>query len=127
MDYCSTPSTCDRLGCQYISPTRPPPVPPLATHVAMLTIANARLRTALAEKDAEIGRLRATVASPWDDKPLPEDAAIMATHPMNDPSPEAADRYGEAMRLVGARHGKHALVELVAWLLARAALQEPKP
>jgi len=51
------------------------------------------------------------------DKPLPEDAAIAAAHPMHS---GRHDLYGEAMRLVGARNSKAGLVELVTWLLLRA-------
>ena len=53
----------------------------------------------------------------WGDKPLPEDAAIAAAHPMRS---GRHDLYGEAMRLVGARHSKAGLVELVTWLLLKA-------
>lgn len=49
-----------------------------------------------------------------DDEPLPEDEAISAAHPMRTGRHEL---YGEAMRLVGARHSKGALVDLVNWLL----------
>lgn len=53
----------------------------------------------------------------WADKPLPEDAEITAAHPLNS---GRHDLYMEAMRLVGARHSKGALVELVTWLLLKA-------
>lgn len=54
----------------------------------------------------------------WDDdKPLPEDAEISAAHPLRS---GRHDLYQEAMRLVGARHSKFALVELVTWLLLKA-------
>ncbi len=53
----------------------------------------------------------------WDnDKPLPEDAAIMAAHPM---STGDHARYDVARRLVNAKYSKGALVELVNWLLSR--------
>lgn len=48
------------------------------------------------------------------DQPLPEDEAIKAAHPLRS---GRHDLYGEAMRLVGAKHSKAALVELVNWLL----------
>lgn len=48
------------------------------------------------------------------DRPLPEDAEIKAAHPLRT---GRHDLYQEAMRLVGARHSKHGLVELVTWLL----------
>ena len=54
----------------------------------------------------------------WGDKSLPEDSAIQAAHPLNGGDP---DRMAEAMRLVGAKRSKAALVELVNWLLAREA------
>lgn len=55
--------------------------------------------------------------SKWGDQPLPEDAEITAAHPMNS---GRHDLYAEAMRLVGARRSKAALVELVTWLLLKA-------
>ncbi len=48
------------------------------------------------------------------DKPLPEDEEIAAAHPLN--TGEHA-LYAEAMRLIGAKHSKGALVDLVNWLL----------
>jgi hypothetical protein len=53
-----------------------------------------------------------------DDKPLPEDEAIAAAHPLKT---KKHDLYAEAMRLVGAKKTKGALVELVNWLLASVA------
>lgn len=50
----------------------------------------------------------------WDDRPLPEDEAIKAAHPLRT---NRHDLYQEAQRLVGAKHSKFALVELVNWLL----------
>lgn len=50
------------------------------------------------------------------DRPLPEDESIKATHPIRS---GRYDLHRTAMRLVGARHSKHALVELVNWLLHR--------
>jgi hypothetical protein len=49
-----------------------------------------------------------------EDSPLPEDDAIDAAHPTRS---GRHDLYEEAMRLVGARHSKGALVALVNWLL----------
>jgi hypothetical protein len=54
----------------------------------------------------------------WADQPLPEDEAIRAAHPIYT---GRHDRYLEAMRLVGAKRSKGALVCLVNWLLQRAA------
>lgn len=55
----------------------------------------------------------------WDDdKPLPEDEAIKAAHPLRS---GRHDLYQEAMRLVGAKRSKGALVELVTWLLLQRA------
>ncbi len=71
---------------------------------------------------AEIERLRAELdGSTWADKPLPEDAAIDAAHPLRTDTKEAHARYTEAMRLVGARRSKGGLVEMVNWLLAEKA------
>ena len=52
----------------------------------------------------------------WSDQPTPEDAAIDAVFPTRS---GRHDLYAEAMRLVGARHSKNALVSLVNWLLHR--------
>ena len=57
------------------------------------------------------------------DKPLPEDAAIDAAHPLRS---NRHDLYQEAMRLVGAKHSKSALVDLVNWLLLRTDTAETK-
>ena len=74
------------------------------------------LRTTREERD----KLKARVpefGQPWEgDKPLPEDAAINRAHPL---MTQAHELYREAMRLVGARHSKYGLVELVNWLLCR--------
>lgn len=53
----------------------------------------------------------------WEDQPIPEDEAIKAAHPTRSGQHEA---YQEAMRLVGAKRSKAALVELVNWLLLEA-------
>jgi hypothetical protein len=52
-----------------------------------------------------------------DQQPTPDEAAIRAAHPMIS---GRHDLYAEAMRLVGARHSKGDLVDLVTWLLLRA-------
>lgn len=49
------------------------------------------------------------------DMPLPEDDAIQAVHPTRSGRHAL---YAEAMRFVGAKHSKYALVDLVNWLLA---------
>lgn len=49
-----------------------------------------------------------------DDRPLPEDGQISAAFPTRS---GRHDLYGEAMRLVGAKRSKGALVALVTWLL----------
>ena len=59
----------------------------------------------------------------WDDTPLPEDAAIDAAHPSRTGQHEIWD---EAMRFVGARRSKGALVGLVNWLLATLAREREK-
>lgn len=53
-----------------------------------------------------------------DDLPLPEDNEIRAAHPTRT---GRHDLYAEAMRLVGAKRSKGALVDLVVWLLHRAS------
>lgn len=57
----------------------------------------------------------------WRDAQLPEDAAIAEAFPANS---GRHDLYAEAMRLVGAKHSKGALVMLVNWLLHRSAPNE---
>lgn len=54
----------------------------------------------------------------WDDdRPLPEDEAIDAAFPTRS---GRHDTYQEAMRMVGAKRSKGALVSLVNWLLIKA-------
>lgn len=60
----------------------------------------------------------------WGDKPIPEDAAIKAAHPIRT---KRHDLYEEAQRMVGAKRGKFALVELVNWLLHRVDAATWKP
>lgn len=55
-----------------------------------------------------------------EDRPLPEDAAIAAAFPTRS---GLHDVYQEAMRLVGAKRSKGALVGLVNWLLVEQARQ----
>lgn len=50
----------------------------------------------------------------WEDSALPEDADIKAAHPTRT---GRHDLYAEAMRLVGAKHSKRGLIDLVNWLL----------
>lgn len=52
----------------------------------------------------------------WADRPTPEDAAIAEAFPTRS---GRHDTYQRAMRLVGDRHSKGALVALVNWLLIR--------
>lgn len=64
--------------------------------------------------------------SEWDDDedvPLPEDDAIAAAHPTRT---GRHDLYAEALRLVGARHSKGGLVDLVNWLLADREAERAK-
>jgi hypothetical protein len=70
------------------------------------------LREALALVDGE---------PEWADRPLPEDDEISAAFP---PRSGRHDLYVEAMRLVGAKQSKGALVALVNWLLLRIAMRE---
>lgn len=51
-----------------------------------------------------------------DDKPLAEEADIVAAHPTNSGSDET---FVEALRMVGAKRSKYGLVALVNWLLVR--------
>jgi hypothetical protein len=52
-----------------------------------------------------------------EDQPLREDDTIKAAHPSR--ADANHETYGEAMRLVGAKRSKGALVALVNWLLVR--------
>ena len=54
---------------------------------------------------------------------MTEQEQIEATHPMNT---GRHDLYKEALRLVGERHAKYDLVDLVNWFLVRLDLWEPK-
>ena len=53
-----------------------------------------------------------------DDQAIPEDDAIHAAHPLQT---DRHDLYTEAMRIVGAKRSKAALVDVVNWLLFRGA------
>lgn len=71
--------------------------------------AQGALKAALAEAPPEFE---------WtvNDKPLPEDDEIKAVFPTRSGN---FRRYEEAVRLVGAKRSKYALVDLVNWLLSR--------
>lgn len=56
----------------------------------------------------------------WEDQPLPEDDAIRAAFPTRTGDHST---YAEAMRLVGAKRSKGALVSLVNWLLVERTRQ----
>jgi hypothetical protein len=74
---------------------------------------------AIAERDTALAKVAELEAARWPDagdRPIPEDAAIKAAHPLRT---GRHDIYAEAMRMVGAKHSKGALVELVNWLLWR--------
>lgn len=66
-------------------------------------------------------RAEKTLAWTAEDKPLPEDAEIHAHHPVVNGSHKT---YEEALRMVGAKRSKGALVDLVNWLLQRAEAAE---
>lgn len=55
-------------------------------------------------------------ANPSEDRPLPEDRLIEAAHPMET---DLHALYADAVRMVGAKHSKYALVDLVNWLLVQ--------
>lgn len=56
-----------------------------------------------------------------EDQPLPEDAEILAAHPLKT---KRFDLYDTAQRLVGAKRSKFALIDLVNWALWKA--ENPK-
>lgn len=85
--------------------------------------ANADLMARAEELGVEIVRLRALIDSD-EDKPLSEDEVIREAHPLRT---GRHDLYREALRMVGARHSKGGLVDLVTWLLHRDAEHSPNP
>lgn len=94
------------------------------------TDADARARVLLNAFQAEHGWVpdpiadEPTTADSNIDRPLPEDDEIAAAHPLVSGRHE---EYAEAMRLVGAKKSKGALVELVTWLLVRIKHAEKTP
>lgn len=81
-----------------------------------------QLSHAVAKMDALLAKVQELerdleAARQWteEDQPLPEDEAIEAARPMRT---QRHDLYHEAMRMVGAKRSKYALVDLVNWLLA---------
>ena len=56
-----------------------------------------------------------------EDRPIPEDELIAAAHPTETKDHES---YEEALRMVGAKRSKYALVDLVNWLLHRLRKKE---
>lgn len=75
---------------------------------------NRALRERVHQLEHVVARQAEQLGAAWEDKPLPEDKAIYEAFPTRSGSHEA---YAEAMRLVGARRSKGALVALVNWLL----------
>ena len=80
------------------------------------------------DADVIAGRLRAAVANVesqksdvWDDKPDEWTDEIEKAFPTRSGAHEA---YATAMRMVGNRHSKGALVALVTWLLVRLERKE---
>lgn len=65
-------------------------------------------------RESEIQRLKEWTE---DDQQLPEDDEIRAARPR---TTDGNDLYAEAMRLVGAKRSKYALIDLVNWLLVEA-------
>lgn len=84
-----------------------------------LTIVQARC-TELLEQVREL--IRESKAD-WEDKPDEWTPAIKAAHPTRTGS---HDKWGVAMGMVGHRHSKGALVELVHWLLGKHTLPVPE-
>lgn len=76
----------------------------------------------------ELTRLREfykEMSGPWaDDRPGPFDAEIERAHParLDNDEPYDHERYVIAMKLVGTRNSKYALVDLVNWLIKRAEI-----
>jgi len=73
--------------------------------------------------EREIISLRAELAKAkeWtsEDEPIKEDKEIEAVHPVNVEDEKVHKVYEEALRMVGAKRSKYALVDLVHWLLWR--------
>jgi hypothetical protein len=93
-----------------------------AQRMAMLEDANRRANEAIGSQAEELGNIIKKMGQ-WseEDEPLPEDEAIMAARPVETGD---HDTYMEALRLVGAKRSKYALVDLVNWLLRR--LKKPE-
>jgi hypothetical protein len=83
-----------------------------------------RLNAITAERDRLLGeverltREREEALAPWNDREDRWSAEIEAAHPIHSGSHK---EYLQAMEMVGARHSKGALVDLVNWLLRRSA------
>ena len=76
------------------------------------------LTASLAEARERLARYEEWPADREGDRPIPEDAAIEAAFPTRSKSYAT---YDEAMRMVGAKRSKGALVALVNWLLVTRA------
>ena len=69
----------------------------------------------------ELAEARALLDWSDEDQPLPEDAKILEAHPTRSGQHKT---YAEALRMVGAKRSKRAIVWLVNWLLHRAEKAE---
>lgn len=75
-----------------------------------------KIRELLADKHAAIAERDEARSWTDEDKPILEDEAIKQAHPLVTGKDET---YTEALRMVGAKRSKYALVDLVNWLLSR--------
>lgn len=66
----------------------------------------------------------------WEDRTMAEDKRdrwtpmIDASHPLKVGTKDAHDAYATALEMVGNRHSKGALVDLVCWLVQRVDMAE---
>lgn len=82
----------------------------------------AKLQAERDEAIAEIARRDAVAKASWGDQADEHTDAIRAAHPTRTKQYETWDR---ALAMVGKRHGKYELVDLVNWLLVRAEQGSP--
>jgi hypothetical protein len=75
----------------------------------------------LSAAEAEIARRDAVAQASWGDQKDEHTEAIRAAHPTRT---DDFETYDTALAMIGTRHGKYELVNLVNWLLARAKAAE---
>jgi hypothetical protein len=79
------------------------------------------LLSRLSAAEGEIARRDAVAQASWGDQKDEHTEAIRAAHPIRT---DDFETYDTAMAMIGTRHGKYELVNLVNWLLVRAKTAE---